>query len=251
MNTDSTSLKIAELKSMTGLKSTRPDLPVAVLVQEAHELFEWCKSDREALTLTRLDWKYPEELPLRAEVLLYLQASWAKEHLVRKDCYLKWKAALPQARNLRKELIHILCYALESKPSEYAKVKRCAAGKKNDQLIQSLIDLSVIGKNHQDELKGIMPDNSLLDKAWQMSFDLGKLQSEVSNTPKEISGGQTLRNKAYYHLKEAVEEVRKAGQYVFWKDKEKYKGYVSAFNQRRKQKTESRPEDLIPASAVR
>jgi hypothetical protein len=38
-----------------------------------------------------------------------------------------------------------------------------------------------------------------------------------------------LINKAYLHLKDAVDEIRMVGQYVFWKDEKKLRNYSSAY----------------------
>jgi len=59
--------------------------------------------------------------------------------------------------------------------------------------------------------------------------DLGSLLGKVNNESTRSSENLSLRNKAYYHLKEAVDKLRKAGQYAFWQDKERLKGYSSAF----------------------
>ena len=40
---------------------------------------------------------------------------------------------------------------------------------------------------------------------------------------------KVLRDKAYAHMKEAVDEIRRCGQYVFWKDKQRLKGYRSQY----------------------
>jgi hypothetical protein len=54
-------------------------MPVAVVVQEASDLYEWCQEDKEILNKAGLDWKYAEELPIRAETLSRLQARWKEE----------------------------------------------------------------------------------------------------------------------------------------------------------------------------
>ena len=39
-----------------------------------------------------------------------------------------------------------------------------------------------------------------------------------------------LRDKALTHMKEVIDEIRRCGHYVFWKDEQKRKGYVSRYH---------------------
>ena len=41
----------------------------------------------------------------------------------------------------------------------------------------------------------------------------------------DSSGIIAVRNKSYTYLKQAIDEIREAGKYVFWKDKQRLKGY--------------------------
>ena len=38
-----------------------------------------------------------------------------------------------------------------------------------------------------------------------------------------------MRDKAYTHLKQAVDEVRECGHYVFWRNEARLKGYSSRY----------------------
>jgi len=236
MDSDACAKKIEELRTNAGLKSDLPDLPVAIVLHEALNLYDWCQHDREILTKTGLDWKLAEDIPLRAEALSRLESVWTSERLSIKEGRKEWKVALPQALRLRKVLVHHFYYAFSSNPDAYSKVQRIAKGQEHADMIQDLADLSVLGKKYQSELKSLGIDLGILDKAMQMSFELGGLLASANYAVHESSENQKLRNKAYYHLKESIEAVRKVGKYVFWEDKERYKGYISAFAQRKNQK---------------
>jgi hypothetical protein len=236
MNPDQTSIKIEELRSATGLKSNPPEIPVGIFVQEALDLHKWCIPDREALIKVALDWKYAEEIPIRAEALNILEADWSAERDSQPECQKELKAELPLARNLRDEIAHEFYRAFRFLPQECAIVTRISHDGTNAELIQSLFDLAELGARLHKELLQIQMDPGILDKARQTGERLTKLQALVNGVLKEGSAGQELRNKAYYHLKEAVDEVRSAGQHVFWRDKERHKGYISAYSLRRNQK---------------
>ncbi len=81
-----------------------------------------------------------------------------------------------------------------------------------------------------------------LDEARAKSLSLSKLLSEVNGTYKETSPLLDLRNKAYVHLKEAMGEIRQAGQSIFRNNKKKLEEYTSPYIRRmheaRKKKTD-------------
>ena len=109
-------------------------------------------------------------------------------------------------------------------------------------MIQDLFDLAELGKYQREELENIGYDLSKLDEARVKSLSLSKLRSEVNGTYKEASPLIELKNKAYLHLKEAVDEIRRVGQYVFWRNEPRLKGYssqyISRLNRERKKKME-------------
>jgi hypothetical protein len=233
MKPDLTAIKIEELRSDTAPKAKLPDLPVSIVLQEAMNLYDWCRNDKEKLVKAGLDWKLAEDLPVRAAALSSLETTWTSERNTTKDCQKEWKAALPLALTMRNELVRHLFFAFRLKPNAYAKVQRIAKGHGHEDMIQDLIELSTVGRKHQTELERVGIDLSILDKAWKASFDLGDLLARVNGVVHESSKSQELRNKAYYHLKEAIEEVRLVGQYVFWNDEERRRGYMSAFLHRK------------------
>jgi hypothetical protein len=243
MNTDPNYAKIEELRKMEGVKSSRPDLPVDIVVQEAVDLQEWCKKDRDALVQAGLDWKYAEELTVRALALSKLEAEWTAEYNGWKEFRKEWKAALKSGRELRSEMAHHFYSAFDSIPGARVKIRRMSTGRSNADVIQGLFELAVFGNLNPNELKEVGVDPVILDKAKQTSASLSKLLARLNSTIRGGSDNQILRNKAYFHLKEAIDEVRRFGKLVFWKNKARYKGYVSDFMKRKKQKQTLKSKD--------
>ncbi len=75
-----------------------------------------------------------------------------------------------------------------------------------------------------------------------IGFDLGKLTQTATTSDAmanllamangdRASQSETkkIRDKAFAYLKESVDQVREAGKYLFWKNENRYKGYVSKF----------------------
>jgi hypothetical protein len=234
--------KLNELDSIADMEAGKPGIPVTTAVAEAESLFNWCNKDKDLLIRGGLDWKLVDDLPIRLDALRVSQANWKDEYKTFQDCQEEWKVASPAAYNLRDELVHFFYHAFYNKPGEYAKVRRIDEGSTNADMIQDLIELSVMGKNHTQELQSIGLDLTLLDTARAKSFELGELLGKVNGAITETSPKLIIRNKAYNHLKEAMDEIRRIGQFVFWRDNARLSGYVSQYsrkaNEGRKKKEE-------------
>jgi len=224
--------KLNELDSITDIETGKPTIPVTVALQEAENLINWVKKDRDMLVHGGLDWTLVDDLPIRLDALRVSQANWKKEYKTYQDCQEEWKGASPSAHNLRDELVHFLYHALYQFPGEYAKVRRIDEGTTNADLVQDLIELSVLGKDHSEKLQSIGLDVTLLDTARAKSFELGELLGKVNGALTETSPILILRNKAYNHMKEAMDEIRRVGQFVFWRNESRLSGYVSQYSRK-------------------
>ena len=89
-------------------------------------------------------------------------------------------------------------------------------------MLQELNDLSVLGKDNQELLQTIGVDPRLLNEAAGDDTDV-----------------KDIRDKAYNCMKQAVDEIRKTGQYLFWRDEDRKKGYMSAYHKRRIRRPET------------
>jgi hypothetical protein len=235
MNTEIINSRIEELRVMKGLKSSPPVTPVSVIIQEAKDLYKLCLNDREELEKAALDWKFVEELPLRAEILSSIESDMSAKINSEEDCQKEWKIKLPLARELKEEMVHYLKLAFYTNPPEKARLKRIASGASNDQLILQLTELAELGDKYPEDLKKHGMDPGMRDKARQLSEELYRLHAKVNTVNLKKSDGFELRNKAYYHLKETLDEVRRRGRLAFWKDKGRQKGYISEYIKRRNQ----------------
>ena len=240
--------KLNELNSMTDLEAKSPSMPVSIMLQEAANLHEWCLKDKNALSAAGLDWTLVDDLELREGALRISQAKWSSEYKSYQDCQAEWKIASPEAFNLRDELIHHFYHALFEIPNEYSKVQRIDEGGSNADMIQDLIDLSELGMKHSEALTAIGMDLSLLDQARAKSFDLAGLLAKVNGAITETSPMLEVRNKAYTHLKETLDEIRRVGQYVFWRNDVRLKGYASAYNRKMNQIRKRKENQESPES---
>jgi hypothetical protein len=136
---------------------------------------------------------------------------------------------------LRDELLHHFFHAYYNFPDLYNHTQQIAEGNTHADMIQDLSDLAALGKDNTDPLKAISVDLSLLDKAETASAIMAKLLAASNGHKLQDNELRVLRDKAYTHMKEAVDEIRRCGQYVFWKDEQRYKGYVSRYMKKKAQ----------------
>jgi hypothetical protein len=210
-----------------------PAIPLAIALQEAEDLYEWCQTDRELLIRAGLNWNLVTDLPVRIDACRYMQSIWQKEFKSVEAAQKEWSDKSPAAFNLRDELLHHCFHAYRNIPDLLRKTQKIAEGAGNADMIQDLSDLSVLGKGSPEPLTRINIDMSLFDLAGTTSAEMADLLAKSNGARLMDNKLKITRDKAYTHMKEAVDEIRRHGQYVFWRNDERKKGYASRFLQRK------------------
>ncbi len=226
----------ALLPVITAIKSAdvlTPNMPIDVFVQEAENLFHWCKDDKAALTRTGLEWDLVQSLPARSGACREAQSLWIKERNIRQQAEQDWKEQAPDAFDLRDQLVHTFRFAFRRHEELLARVEEIALGDTNSDMVQDLNDLAVLGKANTDLLAKVNFDRTLLDKAADLADHMGDLLGAANGERKKDSEAMEIRDKAYTLLKQAVDEIRECGKFVFWRNPDRLKGYVSEFWQKR------------------
>ncbi len=103
-------------------------------------------------------------------------------------------------------------------------------------MIQDLNDLSVMGKENRELLTPILKDISLLDKAARTAGKMASLLAKSTADRMGYDEVKKIRDQAYTHLKETVDEIREYGRYVFRHNKEHAGRYRSDYLRRKKRK---------------
>jgi len=155
----------------------------------------------------------------------------------------EWKLLSPEAYDLRDELIHDYRFAYRKDPVLLGRVSAITDGSGDDDMIQDLNDLSVLGKANQEPLTAIGFDASKLDTAGTKSDEMAELLATANGDKAEQNESKMIRDKAYTHLKELVDEIREAGKYIFWKDEIRYRGYTSEYWRKTHRKSKNDSEE--------
>jgi hypothetical protein len=98
-------------------------------------------------------------------------------------------------------------------------------------MIQDLSDMAVLGGANPEPLQAIDFDMKKLDIAAETSTTMSDLLAKANGARMSGNMHKALRDKAYTFMKEAVDEIRLNGKYVFWRNEERKKRYVSRYLQ--------------------
>jgi len=180
-------------------------------------------------------------MPVRAGALREAQSLWYKERFSREEAQKEWNEKSPDAYDLRDTLLHTFRFAFRNESDLTSRVAIIAEGTGNADMIQDLNDLALLGKDHTDLLTAVGFNLTLLDTAAATSAEMAALLSQSTTDRKKENVNRIIRDKAYTYVKQALDDVRACGQFVFWRDDARSKGYVSQYfkNRRKKNTTES------------
>ncbi len=244
------SSKLAVISSIPDKDISKPvNIPVHIYIQEAEDLRCWCHADKEKLIAGGLDWSLVEDLPARIDTLREAQSIWSAST---DDINLKkrWRAITTEARELRQLLLHHMRFIFRKNPAALAGIRKFSEGNSHIAIIQALYDIAIFGEDRIELLEAARFDITLLRRAADLSGEMASLYAVVTNTRRTPDKKYKIRNQAYTHLAEAVEEIRFHAKHIFWKNPAKLEGYRSEHTRRknRRYKQNCKAKELIISS---
>ncbi len=219
------------------------DLPVAVILQDARELQGLLKKlGQRILQRSRLDEAFLTDLPERIARLDAAELQWAS---VRKlQLPTQRKKLRKQAEELRSEAIVALRHFATQDATTQAKLNRIVEGSGLADLIDDLKKLTPLVKKHQEQLhRAALPEKA--DE--QLASLASALEEATEDESAERVGTEesrqaiALRNRAYWYLREATEEIRECARYAFRNEPELSKLFRSLSTMRRTKNNEKKP----------
>lgn len=206
-----------------------PNMPVDAYLQEAEDLYHWAGDDKDALSGAGLATSLLHDLPKRAGACREAQSLWNKEYNSSTEAAKEWKEKGGEAFTFRDDLLADFRYAYRNNDDLLERVAAIAEGNDNADMVQDLNDLADLGRDNTAPLKKIHFDLAKLDLAAKTSDDMATLLARANGDSLKFNEAKMLRDKAFTYLKEAVDEIRDCGKYVFRKKPEKLKGYISRY----------------------
>lgn len=229
MTTNAVQSVMPQLKALRADEVKTPAIPVEVYVQEALDLQKWALNDKTQLLAVGLDETLFDALKIRSEACREIQSEWAKVFKSTEEAEREWSVRGKAGFELRDRLLQAFRYAFRNRPDLLVNVATIAEGNSNDDMIQDLSDLAILGKANAELLKAIKLPVALLDEAndtaGRLAMMLAGAKASQAATPEQLD----LRNRTYTYLKLAVDEVRTCGKYVFHGNDERLRGYRSEF----------------------
>ena len=239
----------SKLETITAIPESdlkSPVMPVDVFLQEAENLYHWARDDEADLTGVGLDWGWVTDLPVRAGALREAESIWFKKRFSQQETVKNWVASSEAGYALRDRMLHSFRYAYRKDPGLLARVSQITDGTGHADMIQDLNDIAVLGRGHIEPLLAINLDPAMLEEAAAASDHLSDLLARANVDREQATRTRIVRDQAYTHLKEAVDEVRDCGQYVFIGNEARLKGYISQYHKKANAKarrgTSSPPE---------
>jgi len=251
MSTQDYEIKLAQLLTIPLQQIKPPVMPVDVYLQEAENLYYWCQDDDAALTGVGLDWGIVVDLPVRAGALREAQSIWFKQRFSQEEAVKEWLAASEAGYDLRDQLLHSFRYAYRNHPDLLSRVSSIADGDSHVDMIQDLNDIAVLGQANLDPLISINLDPAQLQKAADTAAYLSDLLARANLGREDNTRTRVIRDRAYTHLKAAVDEVRACGQYVFWRDDVRMRGYTSQYYRRANTRSKTPAPEAESATETR
>lgn len=228
-NVDDYNAKLETIKSIPDSEVKEPAMPVDAFLQESENLCKWALDDQKELKTVGVTVEMINDLPVRAGALREVQSLWNKDFHSQEEAQRDWAARSPLAYELHDELLHDFRFAYRNDETLLGRVAAIAEGNSHADMIQDLNDLAVLGRANPAPLKAIAFDMKKLDKAATQADEMADLLARANGDRAEQSENKLMRDKAYTHLKELVDTVREAGKYLFWKNPQRLKGYVSQY----------------------
>ena len=241
------SSKLAVITSIPDKDISIPvNIPVHIYIQEAENLRCWCQADKEKLIAGGLDWSLVEDLPARIDTLREAQSIW---NASTDDINLKkrWREITAEARELRQLLLHHMRFIFRKNPTALTGIRKFSEGKSHIATIQALYDIALFGEDRIELLEAARFDISLLRRAADLSDKMASLYAVVTNTRRTPDKKYKIRNQAYTHLAEAVDEIKFYAKHIFWKDSAKLECYRSEYTRckNRRYKQNLKAKELI------
>lgn len=219
-------------ETMDAAQLKYPTMPMGVYHQEGADLYDWLQSDREALVKAGLDWQLVEGLPERIGASRHAQSRWRTLRFTRAEAQREYADRSPAAYDLRDRLVHDMLFAFRKQSDVLGRVRAIAEGSGDADMLQDLSDLAELGRTYPAALETINFDTALLDEADDTCEALSPLLASANGEANMDNEVKLNRDRAYSYLKEAIDEIRECGRYVFWRNPARLTGYGSEYKRR-------------------
>jgi hypothetical protein len=220
----------AALAALDASYARSPDQAVAQTLEEARDLLRTVKRfGKELVRGSRLDKKLIGALGERRALVEALDDGWRDEQGARAEK--PARKARKAAEELRRDMVAALRYFLEANAAVQAEVDRIQEGTGLVDLLDDLGKLAGLVERHARALERADLPADAPARARGYVEQLSEARS-AERLDAALSDALGLRNRAYWWLREAIDEIRAAGRYVYRHDPKKLALFRAASRRR-------------------
>ncbi|RKD98609.1 hypothetical protein [Marinifilum flexuosum] len=217
------------IEAISKENTIEPTIPIDTYLQDAENLVLWAKDDLNELAKVGINQQHIDELRVRIDICRKVQTYWIHYKETQSELDKSWKKELQAGKDIYRELVHYFTYAFRNNEELSKTLKRMKKANKYSALIHSLASLSNLGSSHKDLLEKVSFDFQLLERASNLSNQLGYLASKYHVKNWDTKATKRFRDKTYTYLKLCIDEIRDAGKFVFRDNKKRLRGYMIAY----------------------
>lgn len=237
MSKEDLQAKRALLEAMTNDELREPTtIPVDIYIREAEKLYSVFKDDIESFKSVGFKEEQVNDLGIRIGALREASSLWLTYRYNREEARRIWEERSEEGYRLRDWLLATLKVAYRKDIVLKGRLKAVASGQGHADMVQDINDLAVLGRTNPEPLKLINFDFTHFERAAKMADFLGEILGRFDADNDRFHKSKRLRDAAYTHLKEIVNEIRLFGKYLFHEKREKKLRYYSDFLRKKKRK---------------
>lgn len=178
-------------------------------------LYIWVQNDRALLEAVGLDWQLVDDLSLRVAACRYIEGEWQNHLSTTSDAEKEWTQKRDEAKALSVDLTRALRFALRRKLNVLGAQKQTTGYLSQAAFIEYCYNIAFLAADYKEQLQAVGFDVSRLDGACDDAEHLSVLLARVHTERGEQYIIRNQRNRAYTHLKEAVDQIRRCGKFAF------------------------------------
>lgn len=232
-NQENISVLMHEIQSIP-LDRIKPiSTPVAIFLHEADSLHTRGTIDLQELIAVGMPPNLLDRIKMITSSLRTAQVNWEERKTDKQKAKEIWKEESKNLYTLRSELLQAMSFAYRKNEKLMKKVREIKKGRSHADAIQSLSNLSVLGKANMKELEAIRFDTSKCEKAAEEADRIAGVSAAYHGRMYAQDELILLRNKSYCLLKDEIDELISYGRFAFRKQPGKLTSYAHKYKRER------------------
>ncbi|MCT4614021.1 MAG: hypothetical protein N4A49_03990 [Marinifilaceae bacterium] len=219
---------LEELLQIPDEEVTLPDTPLDLIIQEAEDLHFDAKKDIIELQKAGLNINIVNELPNRINALEIASSKCEYKFRNIDELTEKWQSLAETTYIYRAQLIEYYQDLFLGNTDYINKLEKFRFKENIGNLANDILSLYQLGIEFSEDNKNIDIDSSLISKSKDYSNSLNVLSRKCTET-KFVNSESDIRDRAFWYLKDAVNNIREAGNIAFKNSEDKVLNYKSEY----------------------